>query len=56
MFASIYAFFTNVFAIVTKGNWGIHEIYKKGIFNWIFAGIYIFLIVLCLILSLAMPL
>jgi hypothetical protein len=56
MFASIYAFFANAFALLVEGNWNLQEIYKKGFLNWIFAGLYCFLLVQVLILSLAMPL
>ena len=56
MFASIYSFFSQVFYVGTQGNWYLAQIYKKGILTEITAGIYIFLIVMTLILSLAMPL
>ena len=38
------------------GAWGLQEIYKKGIFGYVYSAIYIFLLVMAVILSLAMPL
>lgn len=56
LFASVYAFFDQVFATVFDGNWFLKQAYQEGIFNLIFAYIYIFLLIMTLIMSLALPL
>ena len=56
MFASIYSFFDQLFSAVTKGNWGLEQLYESGLFSLLFAYLYIFLIIMTLILSLALPL
>ena len=55
MFASIYAFFDQVFNTIFEGNYKLEELYNDGLFTLIFAYVYIFLIVMTLILSLALP-
>jgi len=55
MFASIYAFYDQVFATVVQGNWKLKEAYTDGIFTMVFAYLYIFLLVMVLLLSLALP-
>jgi len=56
MFASVYAFYDQVFATVFSGNWALKQAYQSGLFTMLFAYFYIFLIVMVLILSLALPL
>lgn len=56
MFASIYAFYDQVFASAFDGSWALKQAYNNGIFTLLFAYFYIFLIVMVLILSLALPL
>jgi hypothetical protein len=56
MFASIYAFFDQLFSSVFDGNWRLKEAYNSGLLSLIFSYIYIFLIIMALILSLALPL
>lgn len=55
MFAAIYAFFTELFSVSVDGNEFLEEEFEKGTFSLFFAYIYIFLIIMALIMSLAMP-
>lgn len=55
MFASIYAFFTELFGVTVDGNEFLEEEFENGTFSLIFAYLYIFLILMALIMSLAMP-
>ena len=55
MFASIYAFFTELFSVTVDGNEFLEEEFENGTFSLIFAYVYIFLILMALIMSLAMP-
>ena len=55
MFASIYAFFDQLFNTIFEGNYKLEQLYNDGLFTLLFAYVYIFLIVMTLILSLALP-
>ena len=55
MFASIYAFFDELFAVSVEGNEFLEKEFENGTFSLVFAYVYIFLIIMALIMSLAMP-
>ena len=56
MFAAIYVFYSDIFASVFEGNWALNQVFGDGRATEIFAYCYVFLLVLCLIISLALPL
>ena len=56
MFAAIYAFFNQVFASIFAQNVHFQQLYYDGILLNSFVYVYIMLLAMCLILSLALPL
>lgn len=56
MFAAIYSFWDIIFMTIFEGRWALSELYQSGLFSLIFSYIYLMLLSMSLILSLALPL